>query len=948
MMVKTMSNKYLGIRIFPIGLMLLWHAGYLAQGQQNTLSSKDLANTNAYVQLLLTGPDSNSPYALYKTPAGIGLQPGISIIKQIDPRHAIIAKPKDISLPDGGILLPVNNLWKLSQELLQSYIAKSLNYPLQVWVWRSNPQGVGLPYTATTLPHAGTLAELLEQAGVLHLATVRQRTARPEELLQRYDPTTNHISFMQTLYPGFNGSRQRLSLKERLPDTTDIDLHKRRMASGLEATLTDNHATQMATLILGNGNSGFQGRGVSPAATYSSVSFSNLLPEPYSYYRGANIGVQNHSYGVGIENEYATDAAAYDLHMWTDTTVLHIFSAGNLGNRQATGGRYNGLTGWSNLSGSFKMSKNSLSIGATDSFYRVEALSSRGPAYDGRIKPELVAFGTDGSSGAAALTSGTALTLTDALSQRLTHKPAAALVKAILIHTADDIGSPGPSYTTGYGSLNTTEAIMHATGKPLLTGVVSASAPTAQVPLNLLATARQVKITLAWTDTSAVPGTTKSLVNDLDLMLLYPDGTTAALPWVLSQAAHPDSLQLPASRGTDHTNPVEQILVANLPAGLYTIAVSSYSLHTNRQPFALVWQADYTDSLYCTAPHNGMPVAAGSTLVIRWKQTVHTRLPVTLRYEQAGSNQWHNIATVSADSPACYRWAVPDSTFPGRLQLVMDGQAYYSQPFLVTQTPQVQAGYQCTDTTLLYWPGAANAALDYRIWTLGDTLMQHVGTTLDTLIKLPANLVKNNWVRVDARHRATGTVHPGNAINLAQLPTGCFVQTFLAEWQNREAVLKLTMGSYYQVTRIAFEKKTGNTWVALDSVSAVTRPDYTRIDKNLLAGTNYYRIRVNLATGNVVYSDVQTVVNPDNKGIWVYPNPLPKRQQLTVVNRIAENEAINLNIYDARGRNVGQYTISLIEEKINLQHLPAGLYMLQFTYKNKAAAQAKLLIGTGL
>lgn len=934
-------------RIFLIGLLLLWHAGYLAKGQQHTIPSIDHSTPASYLKLLLTRPDANSPYVLYETPADIGLQPGISIIKQIDPKHAIIYKIKEISLPDEGVLLPVNNLWKLSQVLLNAYTTDSVMYPLQVWVWRSNPSAMGLPYSTTTLADAGAFTELLDQATVLHIAPVRQRTARPEELLQRYDPTTNHISFMQTLYPAINGSRQQLSLKERLPDTTDIDIHKRRVASGLEATQSDNHATQMATLILGNGNSGFQGRGVSPAATYSSVSFSNLLPEPYSYYRRANITVQNHSYGVGIENEYATDAAAYDLHMWTDTTVLHVFSAGNLGNRQATGGRYNGLTGWSNLSGSFKMSKNSLSIGAIDSFYRVEALSSRGPAYDGRIKPELVAFGTDGSSGAAALSSGTALALTDALSQRLSYQPAAALVKAILIHTADDIGSLGPSYTMGFGSLNATEAIVHATSRPLLTGVVSALAPSVQVPLNLLATARQVKITLAWTDTSAVPGTAQSLVNDLDLQLLYPDGTTAALPWVLSQAAHPDSLQLPATRGTDHTNPVEQILVANLPAGLYTIAVSSHSLHTNRQPFALVWQADYTDSLYCTAPHNGMPVAAGSTMVIRWKQTAPTRQPVTLLYERAGSNQWHSIATVPADSPACYRWAVPDSTFPGRLQLVSGGRLYYSQPFLVTQTPQVQAGYQCTDTTLLYWPGAANPTLDYRVWTLGDTLMQQTAITPDTLIKLPASVVKHHWVRVDARHPATGTFHPGNAINLAQLPTGCFVQTFLAEWQNREAALRLTMGSLYQVTRIAFEKKTGNSWVVLDSVSPVTRPDYTRVDKNLLPGTNYYRIRVNLATGNVVYSDVQAVVNPDNRGIWVYPNPLPQRQQLSVVNRIAENEEVTLTIYDATGRSVGQYTISLIEEKINLQHLPAGLYMLRFSYKNKAAAWAKLLIGGG-
>jgi hypothetical protein len=35
----------------------------------------------------------------------------------------------------------------------------------------------------------------------------------------------------------------------------------------------------------------------------------------------------------------------------------------------------------------------------------------KGPAFDGRIKPEMVAFGIDGSSGAAALVSGVAILL---------------------------------------------------------------------------------------------------------------------------------------------------------------------------------------------------------------------------------------------------------------------------------------------------------------------------------------------------------------------------------------------------------------------------------------------------------------------------------------------------------------------------------------------------------
>ena len=38
------------------------------------------------------------------------------------------------------------------------------------------------------------------------------------------------------------------------------------------------------------------------------------------------------------------------------------------------------------------MAKNIITVGHIDSLGNVLSLSSRGPAYDGRIKPELVAF----------------------------------------------------------------------------------------------------------------------------------------------------------------------------------------------------------------------------------------------------------------------------------------------------------------------------------------------------------------------------------------------------------------------------------------------------------------------------------------------------------------------------------------------------------------------------
>ncbi len=69
------------------------------------------------------------------------------------------------------------------------------------------------------------------------------------------------------------------------------------------------------------------------------------------------------------------------------------------------------------------MSKNTLSVGAVDSQGKVSPLSSRGPAYDGRIKPELVAYGEGGTSEAAALVSGVSLLLQQAYREQQNHLP---------------------------------------------------------------------------------------------------------------------------------------------------------------------------------------------------------------------------------------------------------------------------------------------------------------------------------------------------------------------------------------------------------------------------------------------------------------------------------------------------------------------------------------------
>jgi hypothetical protein len=70
-----------------------------------------------------------------------------------------------------------------------------------------------------------------------------------------------------------------------------------------------------------------------------------------------------------------------------------------------------------------------------------------------------VAFGIDGSSGAAALVSGVAILLQQQYKQMNGSIPANALIKAILLNSADDRGNAEVDYSNGFGSLNALNAI---------------------------------------------------------------------------------------------------------------------------------------------------------------------------------------------------------------------------------------------------------------------------------------------------------------------------------------------------------------------------------------------------------------------------------------------------------------------------------------------------------
>ena len=317
------------------------------------------------------------------------------------------------------------------------------------------------------------------------------------------------------------------------------------------------------------------------------------------------------------------------------------------------------------------MSKNTLTVGATDPSGQVPALSSRGPAYDGRIKPELVAYGEGGSSEAAALVSGISVLLQQQYrDQHAGTLPPAALVKAVLLNSADDLGRPEVDFVSGFGQADALGRHEHHARRPLFRRQRGAGQPSRYSASSVPAGQQQLKATLVWSDPEAAANAAPALVNDLDLELVAVGTGQRWRPWVLSAYPHADSLALPARRGADHLNNVEQITLALPAAGTYELHVRGYAVPQGPQAFSLAYEVSAPgldlDCIPC-APITCARYHHHPALAVERPGRRH-RPP---RIPPRGPARAGSVLTAAVPLAANrFTWAVPDTTTLAQLRLV--------------------------------------------------------------------------------------------------------------------------------------------------------------------------------------------------------------------------------------------------------------------------------------
>ena len=436
-----------------------------------------------------------------------------------------------------------------------------------------------------------------------------------------------------------------------------------------DASDPHGHGTHVAGSVLADGSaSDGTYAGVAPAAT---LYFQSLLDprgglgglpvsledlfEP-AYQAGAR--VHNNSWGAATASAYTVDSNDVDAYAAKRRDMLIVIAAGNEGTAADPFNSEPGFVDWLSI-GSPASCKNALTVGAArnrrttgglsgrtygDTWRQdfpkppiadqrvsgdpecMAAFSSRGPCDDRRIKPDIVAPGTDivstrsdiapddhfwglvddnpayaymgGTSMACPLVAGCAALVRQYFVDERVTSPSAALLKATLVNGARWLSGPDsvadrearPNFHQGFGAVNLTTTVPNPAEPDLRLEFVDCW-ETPNLQLGETGERRKfqvdveagmpLRLCMAYTD---LPG--RSLQNDLSVMVQDPTGAKIA-----------GNTGLPEITRSDVDNNVEVIRVDDPTPGRWLIQVFARNLLRPPQDYALVVTGSLSSAL---------------------------------------------------------------------------------------------------------------------------------------------------------------------------------------------------------------------------------------------------------------------------------------------------------------------------------------------------------------
>lgn len=345
--------------------------------------------------------------------------------------------------------------------------------------------------------------------------------------------------------------------------------------------------------------------------------------------------ISNNSWGNGTNsNVYDSYTAQFDGYVRDASTagtidpISLIFSAGNSGPGALSLTRPKAAK---NLiaTGNSENLRTELGGTSANSLEDLISTSSRGPAADGRVKPDIVAPGgyitgggagtgastfgfvsgtsnnilfSSGTSHAAPHVAGAAALFTQAWKENNTGmNPSPALIKAAILNTGQEmtgvnVGTAIPNGNEGWGRMNLKYLLR--TGVPMKfvneTAQFLSPGQNATYMGVVADAAKEVRVALVWTDPPGAPNANPALVNNLDLTVTLGGVTYRGNNFTGG---------ISVSGGTADT--INNVEMVRLPAGAangtpFTIQVNATALNAD----GILGNGDTTDQHFALVAYN--------------------------------------------------------------------------------------------------------------------------------------------------------------------------------------------------------------------------------------------------------------------------------------------------------------------------------------------------------
>lgn len=578
----------------------------------------------------------------------------------------------------------------------------------------------------------------------------------PPAQLENREATSNHrINFVNSEYVGgrkYDGTGIVVSMGD--DGTADTHIDKKGRITNNTTSNSGSHGDHVSGIIMGAGNLNPLMKGQAPGAHLEVYSWHDDIDQMPTPYNTKNVRITSHSLGETLNAGYNTGARQVDQQIRQMPDLMHVFSAGNSGSAFYT------------ITGGRKAGKNVIAVANLSKTDAISSSSSRGPAADGRLKPEVAAVGTSvnstlenntygsnsGTSMACPAVSGTLAALYHAYRALNSNAmPTSDIIKGIVMNTADDLGNPGPDFTFGYGRINARRAVLTLEQNRYYVNSISQGQTQTQ-NITVPAGTKQLKVMLYWNDYEGAAGASIPLVNNLNLTVTPPSASPVN-PWILNPSAPSD----PAVRGVDNINNSEQVTIDDPVAGTYTISVNGFSVPQGPQQYVVCYEF-VQDDVVLTFPIGGESFTPGTVEKIRWDAWGNSGT-FNLEYSTNGGATWTSITTGLSGASRSFDWNIPNVQ-SGQVRVRVSKGSLQSQSIANFSIMPFPSGFTasagCSGVNLSWT--AVSGATSYEVFRLGTKYMESVGTTTATTFTDNVATGETYWYAV----RALG---PNNAVS---------------------------------------------------------------------------------------------------------------------------------------------------------------------------------------